>query len=354
MRETFPGLKFVIFIVFATLVSALLVFEIGNIDPFADRRSFQAEFVDATGLIANDAVKVAGVTVGKVTNVEVTDGRLALVTFEVDNTVEVTEDSLLAVRWRDLFGLRFLYLDPGVAPAVDAGFTFPDRQTTSPVDLARLLDRITPVISALDPELQNQVLQSLAEALVGREQEVQEIIADGAALTQTIASRDVEIGNLLINAGNLLDAYANREQELRGLLDSFVQVSQTLATRNQVLDRAVVGINEGMTELGEFVDTNDDEIRLLLDELEQTTDVLSTRRDLLERVVQTTGRGIVSYHRISRLGQWFDVRAVGLSVNYDPATNLPGAELPVMRAGTGGGAAAAGFADFFDTNGGSR
>lgn len=354
MRERFPGLKFAVFIVFATIVSALLVFEIGNIDPFADRRSFQAEFEDVTGLIVNDAVKVAGVTVGKVTGVEVANGRLALVTFEVDNDVEVTEDSLLAVRWRDLFGLRFLYLDPGVASDVEADFLFPDEQTTAPVDLARLLDRITPVIAALDPELQNQLLQGLSEALVGREEEVQQIIADGADLTQTIASRDVEIGNLLVNAGNLLDAYANREAELRGLLDSFVQVSDVLATRNQVLDRAVVGINEGMTELGEFVRTNDDEIRLLLDELEETTDVLSTRRGLLENVIETTGRGLVTYHRVSRLGQWFDVRAAGVSVNYDPATNLPGAELPVQRAATGGGGSAAGFADFFDATGGGR
>lgn len=337
MIQKLPGTKFVIFIVFAVLVTAWLVFTIGNISPFADRTGYRAEFADTTGLLVNDAVKIAGVTVGKVTDIEVADGRMAIVSFEVDDEIEVTDDSLLSVRWRDVFGLRFLYLDPGSGGTVQAGHTFPMAQTTAPVDLARLLDRLTPVISALDPDLQNQFLQGVSEALAGREAEVQEIIADGASLTQAIASRDAEIGRLLVNAGNILDAYANREAELRGLLTSFADVSTTLAERNQVLDQAVLAISQGMEQVGEFVDRNDDEIRLTLDELEDVTDVLATRRDLLERSITFSGRGLVAYHRVSRLGQWFDVNAVGVAANYDPASAYKGAELPVQRPGTGAG-----------------
>ena len=331
MREKAPGTKFIVFIVFSVIVSGLLVLEIGNIDPLAERTTYQAEFDDVTGLIANDAVKIAGVTVGKVTSIEIRDGRHALVTFQVDNDVELTDDTLLAIRWRDLFGLRFLYLDPGSGATVEAMHEFPRDQTAAPVDLARLLDRLTPVIAALDPDLQNQVLRGLSEALAGRETQVQEIIADGAELTSAIASRDAEIGRLLVNAGNILDAYANREAELRALVRSFADVSTTLAERNQVLDQAVVGIARGMDELGEFVEANDDEVRLALDELEELTDVLSTRRDLLERSLEGGGRGLVAYHLVSRLGQWFNVNAVGVSVNYDEVTADRGAELPVLR-----------------------
>ncbi|MEO7295506.1 MAG: MlaD family protein, partial [Candidatus Limnocylindria bacterium] len=75
-------IKLALFVVFTTTVTAMLAAVIGNIQPFTDFYEMKAEFTDATGLLRNDLVKVAGVNVGKVTGAEVADGK-ALVFMQV-------------------------------------------------------------------------------------------------------------------------------------------------------------------------------------------------------------------------------------------------------------------------------
>lgn len=327
MSERLPLVKFAAFTAVCLGFSAWLIAVIGNIS-LQDRTPYQAVFSDVTGLLVNDDVKISGVTIGKVTGIDVVDGGDALVTFEVDDDVRLGPDSDVTIRWRDVFGLRFLYLDPAGGEPVEAMHRFPVDQTSAPSDLGLLLQRITPFMQALDPETQNQVLQALSEALVGREQQVQELIADGGELLQTVGSRDEEISRLLRNSETIFDAYAAREDQLRGLLDSFAEVSETVADRNDTLDTSIAAIADAQQELRRFVDANDEEIRGTLDAAEDITDVLAVNHENLEEVLETSSRGFVAYHLISRIGQWFNIRAVGASSDYEPVSTERGANLP--------------------------
>lgn len=330
MTDRFALLKFVVFGLVCLGFAAWIVSVIGNIS-FEDRTGYQAEFADVQGLLVNDAVKVSGVTVGKVTGVEVVPGGTALVSFEVKDDVPIAEDAQVTVRWRDVFGLRFLYVAPGSGERVEAGHRFPAAQTSAPVDLNNLLQRLVPVMGALAPEQQNEVLEALSEALVGREQEVQSLIREGASLTNAVASRDTELRNLIDNAATIMDAYAAREQQLRGLLDSFVEVSETVADRNDELESAIVLIADAQQELRRLLAENDVELRGALDEADLVTSILSVNHDNLNDILRTLPSGLVSYHLISRLGQWFNIRAVGVSLDYEPVSTERGATLPEQR-----------------------
>lgn len=330
MSTSHPLLKFSIFAVVCVGFAVWIVAVIGNLS-LESRTGYQAEFADVQGLLVNDAVKVSGVTVGKVTGIEVLPGGTALVDFEVRDDVPVTTDTLVSVRWRDVFGLRFLYLAPGTGPDAEPGTRFALAQTATPVDLNVLLDRLIPVMHALDPDQQNRLLQALSEALVGNEQEVRDLITDGAALTQAIASRDDELRRLIGNAATVMDAYASREEQLRGLMSSFAEVAETIAARNDDLESAVVAIADAQEELGRMLEANDGELRRALDEADVVTSVLRANHDNLEAVLETSHQGLVSYHLISRLGQWFNVRAVGVSEDYDPIVTERGATLPEQR-----------------------
>ncbi|MDX1657600.1 MAG: MlaD family protein [Nitriliruptorales bacterium] len=328
MGDKHPLLYFVAFTFVCLGFAAWIVGTIGNISPFADRTSYAAELADVTGLIVNDAVKVSGVTVGKVTGIEVVPGGTARVEFQVDDELPLTEDTIVTVRWRDVFGLRFLYLQPGDGPEADPGYAFPIEQTQSPADLGVLLQRMVPVLNALAPDLQNQVLQAFQEALVGNEQRIRELISEGASLTQTIADQEEEIERLLRNSATILEAYAERQQEFRDFLGSFADVSETVAARNDTLERAIVQLASAQEELRRMVDRNDEELDAAIDALDAVTTVLSVNHDNLEDVVQFSGRGIVGYHLISSTGQWFNVNAVGGSSDYRTFTSKKGAELP--------------------------
>jgi phospholipid/cholesterol/gamma-HCH transport system substrate-binding protein len=328
MNERFPLLKFAVFAAVCLGFTAWLVIMIGNIS-FESRTTYAGDFTDVQGLLVNDDVKIAGVTVGKVEAIEHQPGGIARVTFTVRDDVRIPEDSTLTIRWRNVLGLRFLYVEPGPEGApVDEDHVFATDQTRSPADLGSLLQRLTPFIQALEPELQNQVLQAFSEALVGNEEEVRSLIAQGAELTRTIASRDAEIESLLTNSVTVLDAYARREEQLRGLLDSFAEVSDTLASRNDELEAAIVALADGQEELQRFVETNRAELEGTIDALGELSDVLGEDHELLSRALETTPRGLVGYHLISRTGQWFNNRAVGASVGDVVVSTERGAAYP--------------------------
>jgi len=172
------------------------------------------------------------------------------------------------------------------------------------------------------------LLHGLSEGLVGNEEEIRSLISQGADLTAAIANRDAEIDSLLRNSATVLDAYASREQDLRGLLDSFAEVSSTLAERNDELERAIVAIADGQEELEHFVDTNRANIEGTVDALEDLTNVLASDREGFETILETSPRGVLGYHLISRTGQWFNIRAVGASVADQVVATERGAAYP--------------------------
>ena len=59
--QTFSALvKLLVFVVITTMATGVLIITIGNIS-FAGSDEYQAEFVDATGVVSGDDVRVAGV-----------------------------------------------------------------------------------------------------------------------------------------------------------------------------------------------------------------------------------------------------------------------------------------------------
>lgn len=352
MNESFPLVKFGIFSLVCLAFTGLLVVVIGNLS-FEDRTAYAATFDDVQGLLVNDDVKIAGVTLGRVESMNHEPGGEVRVDFSVRDDVALPEDSEISIRWRNVTGLRYLYVEPGEADAqVAANHSFPREQTRSPANLGSLLQRVVPFIDALDPALQNQVLEALSTALVGREDEVRELISEGAELTNAVASREAEIERLLQNSVTVLDAYAEREDQLRGLIDSFAEVSGTLRERNDELDSAIISIADGQEELGRFVDANDDEVRLAIDALEDLTGVLRSNAGDVERVLETTPRGLIGYHLISRTGQWFNIRSVGTSVGGEVVTTERGAAKPDGEGGSeGGGVSGDALRDLFSAGG---
>ena len=103
-----------LFIVVTIAAFALLATTISN-TRFGEKSDYAAVFTDVTGLIAGDDVRIAGVRVGEITNIEVAgnsgeERKQALVHFTVDRTVVLTEGTTALIRYRNLIGQRYLSL----------------------------------------------------------------------------------------------------------------------------------------------------------------------------------------------------------------------------------------------------
>lgn len=133
--------KLLVFIVVTTLATGLLVLTIGNIS-FGGTHDYRAVFADATGVNKGDDVRIAGVKVGTVRKVEITDRTRALITFSVKDDQSLSEATHAAIRYRNLVGQRYVALTDELAGGahLEPGQTIPISRTSPALDLTVLFN----------------------------------------------------------------------------------------------------------------------------------------------------------------------------------------------------------------------
>src|SRR3546814_223180 len=198
---TRTAFKFGLFVAVCLMLTVYLASTIGNTTfgglfgrgPYT--YALAATFDDVTGLLVDDNVKVAGVPVGKVTAVEVSEGK-AKVRMEIDADRPLPSDSAAAVRWRNLIGQRYVYLFPGDAPT-----SFEDgdvvTETTDVIDLGELFNRLGPVVATIDEGQVDEFLQTVTSALDGNEAAVSQALDDPAVVAKGLGARDEPIRALI-------------------------------------------------------------------------------------------------------------------------------------------------------------
>lgn len=214
--------KLLIFIVVTTLATGVLVVTIGNLT-FAASRDYKAEFVDATGVVKGDDVRIAGVKVGTVNDVDIVDRDRAVVTFSVVESSTLTEATNATVRYRNLVGQRYISLteEVGEPTPLEEGATIPVERTSPALDLTVLFNGFKPLFQALSPDDINKLSYEIIQVFQGEGGTIQSLLASTASVTSTLAQRDAVIGDLIDNLDFVLKFVADRDVQLSNLITSF-------------------------------------------------------------------------------------------------------------------------------------
>lgn len=313
MSGSHPALKFGIFAIICAGIAFWIVSMIGNLQVFQGTNTYEAVFDDATGLLENDEVRIAGVPVGRVESTQLERGQ-ALVRFSIRDEIVLPEDTTVGVRWRGVIGLRYLYLYPQGEGELEPGHRFATERTFSPASIALAIERITPVIRALDPEVQNVFLEAMQDALVGQEEEVRNLIREAASLTQTLATRETEIARILQNAEALTQTLATADNDIRRMLSNFAESAETVAERNDLLEAFLTDVANAQGELEHNLETNEQNIRGALHALDDILTVIQGQREDLEDIFRYASEGMIPYHLISRWGNFFLLNFVTTTV----------------------------------------
>jgi phospholipid/cholesterol/gamma-HCH transport system substrate-binding protein len=245
-RTTSDAVKLLIFIVVTTLATSLLVVTIGNIT-FGDTKQYKAVFSDATGVVNGDDVRIAGVKVGNVEDIEIFDQDKAVVTFKVDSDSQLTASTNATIRYRNLVGQRYIALTPGVgSPSImREGDTIPLKQTSPALDLTVLFNGFKPLFEALSPADINKLSYEIITVFQGEGGTLESLLAHTASVTSTLAGRDKIIGELITNLNQVMVTLGNRDEELSDLL---IQLRTFVSGLSQ--DReAILGSLESISDL---------------------------------------------------------------------------------------------------------
>ena len=116
--------------------------QLGDFSPLSQRYQYQlqAEFGSISGLRRGAVVEVAGVAVGRVAGIELSDRQQALVTLYVDQEVELSEDSIASIKTQGIIGEKYVSISPGGSDLLlaDGDWLF---ETESALDLEELVSK---------------------------------------------------------------------------------------------------------------------------------------------------------------------------------------------------------------------
>ena len=221
-RTTSDLVKLITFIVVTTLATSVLVITIGNIS-FSAKTDYKAVFVDATGVVKGDDVRIAGVKVGSVKDIQIVDRTRALVTFSVEDSTSLSKATHAAIRYRNLVGQRYISLtdEIGDSAKLASGDTIPVSQTSPALDLTVLFNGFKPLFQALSPADINQLSYEVIQVFQGEGGTLEGLLSHTASVTQTLASRDQVIGELIDNLNQVLDHIGDRDDQLSDLITTF-------------------------------------------------------------------------------------------------------------------------------------
>lgn len=268
------------------LVAAVLVMEIiGGRDFFRAGYPVKANFDSIQELKIGDPVKMAGVEVGRVTGIELGEGKVE-VTLKLRRNAKVKTDSKASIRFVGLLGQNFVHVDFGTpnAPLAEPNAVLATEEQADLNSLMVKLEGVADGVEGLTKNFSGENFSNLLgpftdflkennpklTAILGNMQLISGQIADGKGTVGKLIADDA----LYNSALSAVDGLNKTTAQLQPLFDD---ARVTLSTARGTIE----GINKGEGSLG----------KMLKDETlyAETTTAMTNLREILQKINQGQG-----------------------------------------------------------------
>ncbi len=299
--------KLVIFMLVTTLATGVLVAVIGNLT-FAGANEYKAEFVDATGVVKGDDVRIAGVKVGTVKDIEIVDRTRATVTFSVQEQTSLSKATNVSIRYRNLVGQRYLNLATKVGDTerLAPGDTIPVAQTSPALDLTVLFNGFKPLFQALSPADINKLSYEIVQVFQGEGGTLEGLLSSTASVTQTLAGRDKLIGNLITNLDQVLEHIGDRDDQLSELIVTFRTFVHGLKKDRKAILGSLEGISDLSVQTADLVSGIRQPFVEDVKQLRTFATNLDRNKGELDRALQVLPIKLTKIGRTAIYGSWFN------------------------------------------------
>jgi phospholipid/cholesterol/gamma-HCH transport system substrate-binding protein len=129
-----------LFVVLGVLALAYLSVKLGRVTIFTGGYDVSADFPSVGGLRPGASVEIAGVEVGRVQSIGLSDDYQARVVLRLNSTVQLQEDAIASIKTKGLIGEKFIRISPGASEKlIPANGRL--REVEAPVDLEELISK---------------------------------------------------------------------------------------------------------------------------------------------------------------------------------------------------------------------
>ncbi|MEV1134680.1 MlaD family protein [Rhodococcus coprophilus] len=304
-----------------TLAGLFVVF--GHVR-FGDYTRYHALFDDVSGLEPGQFVRVNGVEVGRVAEVEFAEGNRIDVTFEVESVYVPTRATVATVRYLNLVGDRYLELAdaPDELVPMTAGETMGTDRTRPALDLDVLIGSFEPLFRALEPEQVNRLSADLIAVLQGQGGTVESVLMHTASLTSAIADRDLLVGSVIANLNSVLGNLAAHRDTLDTALVRAHELMSGLAEDSVMLGEAVSGIDAASGTVASLLTEARAPLAGTIRESGNVAILLESRGDTIESLATRLPDAYAALSRLGAYGGFFNYYLCGMLIKVsDPSGN---------------------------------
>jgi phospholipid/cholesterol/gamma-HCH transport system substrate-binding protein len=272
--------------------------------------SYSAEFSEAAGLGADDEVRVAGVKVGKVTDVELSGGNV-MVTFKVKDAW-IGDRTAAAIKIKNVLGQKYLSLEPDGHDVLDPSTPIPRARTVAPYDVLEAFRGLAETTNAIDTTQLAQSFEVISQTFGDTPDDVRGALTGLQRLSTTISSRDQQLATLLSNTRKISDTLADRDAEVVKLLQDGNLLLAEINNRREAISTLLSGTQALAKELSGLVADNQKQLGPVLASLDQLTGMLARNQDALAQGIRNMAPFYRLFNNAVGNGRWFDNYICGL------------------------------------------
>jgi phospholipid/cholesterol/gamma-HCH transport system substrate-binding protein len=258
----------------------------------ANQRRYTAVFSGVVGLYEDNDVRVLGVKVGHVDEVE-PQGDLVRVEMLVDRKIKIPANAKAVIVAPSLVSDRYVQFTPAYTggPVMAEGTELPRERTASPLEVDDLYASLNRVSTTLGPNGVNKngalsdLLDTLAKNLKGNGKALGDTIKQLGQLGETLSGSDKDLFATVDNLQKFTSALAASDDQVNLFNEQAADVSRFLAGERGDLAEAVRQLGIALSAVQKFIDTNRSHLKSNVDKLASVTKVLVDQRAALSEVL---------------------------------------------------------------------
>jgi phospholipid/cholesterol/gamma-HCH transport system substrate-binding protein len=290
----------------------VLAFKAGDLPIIGGGNTYHAAFSEAGGLKANDEVRIAGVRVGKVTGVDLSGDHVD-VTFKVDTPSKFGKQTGAQIKVKTLLGAMYLALEPEGSGQLAEGSTIPTSRTKSAFDVVQAFSGLADRAEKIDTTQLATAIDTLATLTKDTPAAFQGTLRGLSRLSQTVASRNQQIGELLGNLDTVSGTLAARDQDIVKLMKDSDVLLRALVARREAVHTLLVSTNRLSIELTALVKESRADIKPALSNLQGVVNVLLKNQANLDESLRLMEPFYRVFANTLGTGPWFDTYIANLT-----------------------------------------
>jgi phospholipid/cholesterol/gamma-HCH transport system substrate-binding protein len=305
-----------------------------------------ADLEDAAGVRSGNEVRVAGVKVGQVTGVELTEDA-ARIKMEIGTDISLPAETRVEVKLKTLLGQKFidLQMPPGLAAARAAGEdpiaqgggsltngdVIPIEQTRIPFDIYQASTEGAAVLEEIDKRQLRKLINVLAGTFGRSADEFRRALVGLNDVGEVLAGKSRGISRLLRNLEKVSGTLGEIGDDLEGILVRSAEVLTTLAEERQSISSLLAATNDLGQKLGTLIQVAKGDIELGVSDLNGLLLAAEGELDELEVALEEFGFAQELFGRPGGFGRFVEghVCAVTSADSCEPTGSPQYPGLPV-------------------------